>query len=98
MSHIEDHPRTNEARGAVAALHTTAAGRLIVNTGAGPVELDEAGIPPELLDRARRWFVRQVQQLERVHGPHWPAVKDWLADYLRAELRELIETEGKHAS
>jgi hypothetical protein len=66
---------------------------MIIETGAGPVELDESGIPPELVDRARAWFGREVRGLERAHGPHWPAVKDWLADYLRAELRELIEKE-----
>lgn len=66
---------------------------MIVDTAAGPVELDEAGIPAELLSRARAWFTREVRKLEKHHGPHWPAVKDWLADYLRAELRELVEKE-----
>lgn len=69
---------------------------MIIETGAGPVELDESGIPAELLARARAWFGREVRSLERSHGPHWPAVKDWLADYLRAELRELIEKERSH--
>jgi hypothetical protein len=57
------------------------------------VELDEAGIPPHLLPRARAWFTREVRALERAHGDHWPAVKDWLVDYLRAELRELVAKE-----
>ena len=68
-----------------------------VETGAGPVELDEASIPPALLPRARAWFTREVRSLERSHGKHWPAHKDWLMDYLRAELRELVEKEQAHA-
>lgn len=39
----------------------------------------ETGIPPELLTRARLWFVREVRNLVRAHGAHWPAAKDWLA-------------------
>jgi hypothetical protein len=67
---------------------------VIVETDAGPVELVEDSIPPALLPRARAWFTREVRALEKAHGSSWPAVKDWLADYLRAELRELIEQEG----
>jgi hypothetical protein len=70
---------------------------MIIETGAGAVELDEAGIPPELRARARSWFKREVLALERAHGEHWPAHKDWLVDYLRAELRELVEKEQAHA-
>lgn len=58
------------------------------------VELDESGIPPELLPRVRVWFAREVRALERAHGSHWPARKDWLACHLRAELRDLV---GKEA-
>lgn len=69
---------------------------MIVDTGAGPLELIEDGIPPELLPRARAWFEREVRRLERAHGPYWPAHKDWLVDYLRAELRELVVKEQHH--
>lgn len=64
---------------------------MIVETAAGPVELDETGIPPELLPQARAWFANQVQIIARQHGWHWPATKDWIADYLRAELRERVQ-------
>lgn len=71
---------------------------MIVVTGAGPVELDESGIPPQLVARARTWFEREVKSLERIHGREWPAVKDWLADYLREELRELVAKEVGHGA
>lgn len=70
---------------------------MIVETAAGPIELDETDIPLQLQERARAWFTREVKQLERCHGDHWPANKDWLVDYLRAELRELVEKEAAHA-
>lgn len=65
---------------------------MIVDTAAGPVELCEDGIPPEQLPLARAWFERQVQIIARQHGWHWPATKDWIADYLRAELRERVQS------
>lgn len=62
----------------------------MVETDAGSVELNEAGIPPELLPRARAWFAGQTRLLERLHGPHWPANREWLVDYLQAELRARV--------
>jgi hypothetical protein len=72
---------------------------MMVETGAGPVELIEDGIPPHLLERSRAWFAREVRKLERSHGPHWPAHRDWLIEYLNAELRELVAKAGgaRHA-
>lgn len=70
---------------------------MMVDTAAGAVHMIEDGIPPELLPRARAWFAREVATLQRVHGPHWPTHREWLLDYLRAELRELVQAEvGKH--
>lgn len=57
------------------------------------VELDETGIPAQLRPRARAWFTAQVRSLERTHGPHWAANREWLLDYLRAELSDLVEKE-----
>ena len=62
------------------------------------VELDLTGVPTDLHARARTWFDRQMRHLERAHGPHWPANREWLIDYLNAELRELVaKAEGHHA-
>jgi hypothetical protein len=69
---------------------------MIIDTNAGPVELDEAYIPQDLRPRARSWFAAQVRALERSHGPHWAANRAWLLDYLRAELRELVQKEQAH--
>lgn len=60
------------------------------------IELDERGIPAPLLPRARTWFERQVKALERAHGSHWPANREWLVDYLNTELRELVAKAGGH--
>lgn len=61
------------------------------------VALDEHGIPDALLPPARAWFARQVAQLEKAHGPHWPAHREWLVDYLHSELREHIAArEARH--
>lgn len=70
----------------------------MVDTEAGAVEFVEDGIPRELLPRARAWFAAQVKTLERQHGAHWPANREWLLDYLRAELRELVEREVARAA
>lgn len=60
------------------------------------MELDLAGVPAHLHPRARAWFERQMRQLESAHGPDWPANREWLVDYLQAELRELVaKAEGQ---
>lgn len=71
---------------------------MMVDTSAGSVELDETGIPADLLPRARAWFTREVRKLERTHGEHWSANREWLVSYLRAELRELVEKEQGHVA
>lgn len=60
------------------------------------VDLDERGIPPELLPRVRAWFAGQLRYLEAKHGPHWPANREWLVDLLQAELRERIADGSAH--
>lgn len=52
--------------------------------------LVETGIPANLLKRSRIWFSAQMARLEQKHGEKWQENRQWLADYLNAELRELI--------
>jgi hypothetical protein len=65
-----------------------------MNTVANRVTLDERGIPAELLPQARAWFALQMNKLEKAHGPHWPANREWLVDYLNEELRERAARKG----
>ena len=53
--------------------------------------LNEQNIPPHLLPKARAWYARQIADLEQKHGPGWPNVREWLEDYVNAELREHLE-------
>jgi len=56
--------------------------------------LDESQIPPELLEQTRAWWVRRMQEAERSHGEAWPKHRDWLADYMNAEIREQVAKRG----
>jgi hypothetical protein len=70
----------------------------MLDTEAGPIELDESGIPERLRPRARAWFTREIAACARAHGPKWPEHREWVLDYMRAELRELVAAEvAKHA-
>ena len=53
--------------------------------------LNEQNIPPHLLLKARAWYARQIADLEQKHGPGWPNVREWLEDYVNAELREYLQ-------
>jgi hypothetical protein len=57
--------------------------------------LDEQNIPPELLAQARAWFARQMALLERAHRERWPANRDWLVDYLNAEVQERLSERAR---
>lgn len=60
--------------------------------------LNEHNIPPHLRPRARAWYARQIAYLEEKHGPAWPDVREWLEDYVNAELCEhLKKQEAGHA-
>lgn len=48
-------------------------------------------IPPELRDKARAWFARQMAMCEAKHGPHWRENREWVAEYLNAELAHHLE-------
>jgi hypothetical protein len=61
-----------------------------VRSASGRHMLNEQNIPAELLPQASAWFARQLAQLEKAHGPHWPAHRDWLVSYLNEELRERV--------
>ncbi|MFZ2388452.1 MAG: hypothetical protein WAW69_11700 [Polaromonas sp.] len=62
-----------------------------IKSGVSVPGLNEANIPPHLLPRSRAWYARQIAHLEQVHGPSWPNVREWLEDYVNAELREHLE-------
>ena len=53
--------------------------------------IDERNIPLYLLSRARVWYARQIADLEQKHGSAWPNVREWLDDYVNAELREHLQ-------
>ena len=53
--------------------------------------LDETDIPTDLLPRSRAWFQGQTARLQRIHGDNWPAVSEWLGDYLNTELRGYVQ-------
>lgn len=52
--------------------------------------LREADVPADMLPDVRRWWDAQLGALEKTHGAKWPDVKDWLFDYMNAEVRERI--------
>jgi hypothetical protein len=53
--------------------------------------LNESDIPKHMLVRSRNWFAAQVQRLEVIHGEQWEDHKEWIASYLNAEVKELVE-------
>lgn len=58
--------------------------------------LNERDIPPELLPKARAWFAQEMARLEKAHGDKWPEHRDWLAEYVSAELRERAISRRTH--
>lgn len=59
--------------------------------------LNEQNIPAELLPKARAWFDRQMQNLEQKHGAKWPEHREWLIEYLNADIRQhLVKRGGNH--
>lgn len=59
--------------------------------------LNEAGIPVDLLPKARAWFAREMARLEQIHGAKWADHRDWLADYVNAEIMERVKRRGLQA-
>lgn len=52
--------------------------------------LREDGIPADLLPKVRQWWSRQMESIAKAHGAEWPKHRDWIADYLNAEVREIL--------
>lgn len=46
--------------------------------------------PAEIRRQAQEWFDRQVEIISKAHGPAWPEHREWIEDYLRAELRQRL--------
>ncbi len=49
--------------------------------------LREADVPPDLLPRVRGWWNRELAALQQAHGSRWPDHREWLHDYMNAEVR-----------
>lgn len=52
----------------------------------------------EIKAAAQRWYERELQQAEVTHGARWPEHKEWVDDYLRAELKLRLVARGWGAS
>lgn len=48
--------------------------------------------PAQIRELSEKWYDRQVEVISMAHGPSWPQHREWIEDYLKAELRDrLIE-------
>lgn len=52
--------------------------------------LDVTNIPEDLRERAKSWYSAQVKRLASLHGDKWPEHREWLEDFLNAEVQELV--------
>jgi hypothetical protein len=52
--------------------------------------IEEARTSGEIRQSARHWYDRQIEIIAKAHGPSWPAHRDWIDDYLRAEIRQRL--------
>lgn len=50
--------------------------------------------PAEVLARARAWYERQLELLQRCHGTRWPEHRHWIEAYLQEELRHRLIARG----
>lgn len=50
--------------------------------------------PAEVKDRAQGWFDRQVAVISKAHGDSWPDHKEWIEEYLKAEIKERLVARG----
>ena len=48
----------------------------------------------EIKAAAQRWYERQIQRAALAHGQRWPANREWLESYLRAELKQRLIERG----
>lgn len=72
--------------------------RKIVHTEAVGKTAPAAPLSPhEIRERARAWHSRQIESIAKAHGASWPQHRDWIEDYLKAELRERLHALGWRA-
>jgi hypothetical protein len=50
--------------------------------------------PAEVLTKARAWYTRQLEILQRCHGARWPEHRHWVEAYLQEELRQRLIARG----
>lgn len=54
------------------------------------MKVTEPPTPDQVREQSRAWYMRQVEILSMSHGARWPSHKDWIEDYLKAEVRERL--------
>ncbi|HPW29538.1 MAG TPA: hypothetical protein PLL01_09135 [Rhodoferax sp.] len=54
---------------------------------------NETTVPKYLVSRALKWYDRQITRLKKKHGDQWLDHREWIEDYLNAELVELVDKE-----
>lgn len=48
----------------------------------------------DLQAKAEAWFNRQCAISEKALGSRWPALRTWVEDYLRQEIKERLIARG----
>lgn len=48
----------------------------------------------ELQALAAAWFKRQMERAKSAHGSRWDEHKEWVADYLREQVRQRLRQRG----
>lgn len=48
------------------------------------------GIPADILPAVRAWWAREIERIAKAHGNEWPKHREWIEDYLNAEVRERL--------
>ncbi len=43
--------------------------------------------PAQIRELSEKWYARQIELLAACHGKDWETNREWLEDYLRADLR-----------
>lgn len=50
--------------------------------------------PEQIRELSEKWYARQLEVLAEVHGRDWERNREWLEDYLKAQLRERLVAIG----
>jgi hypothetical protein len=48
----------------------------------------------EIHQRAQAWFAREMDAAQKAQGAAWPQHQEWVADYLRQEIRQRLQAIG----